>query len=121
MWETNKLTEVIIGRAFIVSNALCVGYLEKVHENALVLELREAGLIIEQQKPVPVTYKGTIVGDYVADLIVEGQVILEIKAASGIDGSHHAQLLNYLKASGIQIGLILNFGTTHLGIKRMTL
>lgn len=121
MWEKDELTELIIGRAFVVSNALGVGYLEKVYENALALELREAGLRVEQQKPVPVSYKGTIVGDYVADLIVNGTVILEIKAASGIDGSHQAQLLNYLKASGIHTGLILNFGTTHLGLKRMSL
>lgn len=117
--DRDKLTETIIGSAFKVSNTLGCGFLEKVYENALVIELKTSGLNCEQQKPIPVTYQGTIVGDYFADILVEGQVILEIKAAKSIDDSHQAQLLNYLKATGIHRGLILNFGTAKMGYKRM--
>jgi len=117
--DRDKLTETIIGCAFKVSNTLGCGFLEKVYENALVIELKTSGLNCEQQKPIPVTYQGTIVGDYFADILVEGQVILEIKAAKSIDDSHQAQLLNYLKATGIHRGLLLNFGTAKMGYKRM--
>ena len=119
--EINQISEKVIGKAFEVINTLGVGYLEKVYENALALELREAGLKVEQQKAIPVRYRGTIVGDYIADLIIEEVLILEIKNAKGIDASHEAQLLNYLKTTGIHYGLILNFGTSHLGIKRKAL
>jgi len=115
------VTEKIIGCAMKVSNTLGVGYLEKVYENALVVELARAGLVVEQQKPLKVTYEGVIVGDFAADIIVNGSVLLELKAAKIIDPTHQAQLLNYLRATGIKLGLILNFGTTRLGIKRMVL
>ena len=117
--EKDRLTETIIGCAFKVSNTLGCGFLEKVYENALAIEISESGLKCEQQKPIPVTYRGIPVGDYYADILVEGQVILEIKAAKAIDESHQAQLINYLKATGIHRGLILNFGTAKLGCKRM--
>jgi len=110
--EKDKLTEVIIGCAFKVSNTLGCGFLERVYENALLIELKSTGLSCEQQKPIPVSYRGIPVGDFFADIFVEGQVILEIKAAKAIDDSHQAQLLNYLKATGVHRGLILNFGTT---------
>jgi GxxExxY protein len=119
--DTDKLTEIIIGCAMKVSNTLGVGFLEKVYENALAVELRKAGLVAEQQKKILVTYDGVIVGDYSADILVNGQVILELKAAKVIDEIHMAQLLNYLKATGLRVGLILNFGTPRLGIKRMVL
>jgi len=115
----DKLTEKIIGCAFKVSNSLGCGFLEKVYENALMIELRDSGLKCEQQKPIPVMYHGASVGDYYADILVEGQVILEIKAAKAIDDGHQTQLINYLKATGIHRGLILNFGTSKLGYKRM--
>ena len=117
--DRDKLTEAIIGCAFKVSNTLGSGFLEKVYENALAIEMTTSGLKCEQQKPIPVTYQGFSVGDYYADILVEGQVILEIKAAKAIDDRHQAQLINYLKATGIHRGLILNFGTTKLGYKRM--
>jgi GxxExxY protein len=117
--DRDKLTETIIGCAFTVSNSLGCGFLEKVYENALTIELKAAGLRCEQQKPIPVTYRGDSVGDYFADILVEGQVILEIKASKAIDETHQAQLINYLKATGIHRGLILNFGTPRLGFKRM--
>jgi len=115
------ITEKIIGCAMKVSNTLGVGYLEKVYENALVVELARAGLSVEQQKPLKVTYEGVIVGDFAADIIVNASVLIELKAAKIIDQTHQAQLLNYLRATGIKIGLILNFGTSRLGVKRMVL
>jgi GxxExxY protein len=117
--DRDKLTETIIGCAFKVSNTLGCGFLEKVYENALAIEIKTSGLKCKQQKPIPVTYRDSIVGDYFTDILVEGQVFLEIKAAKSIDDSHQAQLINYLKATGIYRGLILNFGTAKLGNKRM--
>ena len=116
-----EVTERIIGCAMKVSNTLGVGYLEKVYENALVVELARAGFVVEQQKLIRVTYEGVIVGDFAADIIVNESVILELKAAKLIDEIHKAQLLNYLRATGFKVGLILNFGTSRLGIKRMVL
>ena len=117
--ERDNLTEKIIGCAFKVSNTLGCGFLDKVYENALAIELTNSGLKCEQQKPIGVSYQGIPVGDYFADILVDGQVILEIKAAKAIDDIHTAQLINYLKATGIHRGLILNFGTTKLGCKRL--
>jgi|ERR1700730_1138029 len=116
-----EVTERIIGCAMKVSNTLGVGFLEKVYENALMVELARAGLAVEQQKPIKVSYEGVLVGDFSADIIVNGSVILELKTAKVIDGIHQAQLLNYLRATGLRVGLILNFGTPRLGIKRMVL
>lgn len=119
--NTDKTTESIINCAIKISNTLGAGFLEKVYENALVLELRQAGLQAEQQKKTPVIYEGAVVGDYMADILVARQVIVEVKAVKAIDATHQAQLLNYLKATGLRVGLILNFGTPRLGIKRMVL
>ncbi len=119
--NTDQMTEKIIGCAYAVGNELGVGFLEKVYENALLIELEKKGLHVEQQKHVPVIYSGQIVGDYIADLIVEGSVIIELKSVKSIERIHQAQLLNYLKATGIHTGLLLNFGTSRLGIKRMVL
>jgi len=119
--NTDNLTEIIIGCAMKVSNTLGVGFLEKVYENELAVELRKTALVAEQQKQILVKYDGVIVGDYCADILVNGRVILELKAAKLIDEIHKAQLLNYLKATGLRVGLILNFGTPKLGIKRMVL
>jgi GxxExxY protein len=114
----NEITEKIIGCSFKVLNVLGSGFLEKVYENALAYELRKQGVRVEQQRPIPVYYDGTIVGDFVGDLIVEGQVIVELKAV----GEHHdtftAQCLNYLMATGSPICLLLNFGKPILEIKR---
>jgi GxxExxY protein len=119
--HTDKITETIISCGMKVSNALGAGFLEKVYENALVLELKKIGLKAEQQKKIAVMYEGSVVGDYFADVLVNDQVIVEVKALKGINESHHAQLLNYLKATGMRVGLILNFGTPRMGIKRMVL
>ena len=117
--NTDQITEKIIGCAYAVGNELGVGFLEKVYENALLIELEKKGLHVEQQKHVPVIYSGQIVGDYIADLIVEGSVVIELKSVKSIERIHQAQLLNYLKATGIHTGLLLNFGTVRLGVKRM--
>ncbi|PIP71506.1 MAG: GxxExxY protein [Nitrospinae bacterium CG22_combo_CG10-13_8_21_14_all_47_10] len=119
--DTDKTTEFIIGCAMAVSNTLGVGFLEKVYENALILELKKAGMNVEQQKRISVKYNGEVVGEYVADILVEGCVLLEIKAVKEMNEIFQAQLLNYLKATGLGVGLILNFGTAKLGIKRMVL
>jgi GxxExxY protein len=104
-----------------VSNTLGTGFLEKVYENALVIELRRQGLEVEQQKLLAVYYDGQTVGEYCADVVVKDCVLLELKATKAIDSSHQAQLLNYLKATGLKVGLIINFGTPRLQIKRMVL
>lgn len=117
--EINELTEKIIGCAIVVSRSLGPGFLEKVYENALCIELRRASLNFEQQKVLTVFYDGEAVGDYFADVLVEGVVLIELKAVRAIEEAHQAQMLNYLKTTGLEIGLILNFGTARLGIKRM--
>ncbi len=117
--EKDELTERIIGCAMRVSTALGPGFLEKIYENALAIELKKAGLAFRQQEPITVRYEGHIVGDYVADLVVEGRVIVELKATRSSDPIHEAQLINYLKATGVRVGLLLNFGSPRLGIKRL--
>ena len=105
-----ELTERIIGAAHAVHNTLGCGFLEKVYENALRIELEEDGLGAQQQVPMDVSYRGRIVGEYVADMVVEGKVIVETKAVSELGKEHEVQLVNYLKATGIEVGLLINFG-----------
>ena len=104
--ETNR----IICSFYNVYNHLGHGFLEKVYENALCQELSELGVPISQQASVKVKYKGNIVGDYQCDLLVNEKIIVEIKAARNLLPDHDAQLLNYLKATGLKVGLLLNFG-----------
>jgi GxxExxY protein len=114
----NLLTEKIIGCAYKVSNELGCGFLEKVYENALAHELRKADLSAEQQKPIIVRYDGVVVGEYVADLVVEGCVLIELKACKSLDDIHSAQCLNYLKATNFPVCLLINFGRPKVEIKR---
>jgi GxxExxY protein len=116
-----ELTDKILGSAFKVQNTLGGGFLEKVYENALALELRKCGLSIESQKPFPVRYEGAVVGDYQADLLVAERVIVECKAVSNVDSVHEAQLMNYLKASRLRVGLLINFGRPKLQYRRMVI
>jgi GxxExxY protein len=116
--EDNKITEAVIGCAIKVSKSLGTGFLEKVYENALAYELRKQGFEVEQQKAVEVYYDGIVVGYYNPDILVNGKIIVELKAVSAIDDTHEAQLLNYLRATGLTLGLLLNFGTPKLGIRR---
>ena len=105
-----ELTDRIIGAAFSVHNGLGYGFLEKVYENALRIELEEEGLAVQQQATMSVSYKGRLVGEYYADLVVEGKVVVELKAVSELAREHEVQLVNYLKASGVEVGLLINFG-----------
>ena len=116
--ETGQ-TEAVIGAAFAVSNTLGCGFLEKVYENALAIELRSRGYEVQQQAPLEVRYKEEIVGIYSADLVVNGQVVVELKAVRALDVVHRAQCMNYLRASGIRTGLVLNFGLPRLDVLRV--
>lgn len=117
--ELDRITEKIIGCAQRVSNVLGCGFLEKVYENALALELRKAGLDAAQQRDIAVHYDGQVVGRYTVDLFVENSVIVEIKAVSGLDEIHRAQCLNYLKATELSVCLLINFGRPKLDVKRV--
>jgi len=114
------LTGKIIECAYKVHGTLGFGFLESVYQNALLIELQKAGLSAEKETPVNVTYDGQIVGDYLADIIVDGKVILELKAVKELHPAHEAQLVNYLKATGIEIGLLINFGES-VTVKRKIL
>jgi GxxExxY protein len=114
-----ELTEKILGAAFKVQNTLGAGFLEKVYENALSIELRKLDLAVDAQKKFPVRYEGTVVGDYQADLVVSGRVVVECKAISNLDAVHEAQLINYLKASGLRVGLLINFARSKLQYRRL--
>ena len=115
----NGLSERIIGCGYVVLNTLGAGFLEKVYENALAHDLRKAGLIVAQQDGVSVHYDGVVVGTYTADLLVENVMIVELKAVGALDGIHVAQCINYLKATGLPLCLLLNFGNPRLEIKRL--
>ena len=118
--DLNAITERIIGCAFTVLNTLGCGFLEKVYENALVFELRQIGLSVAQQRPFDVVYKEQVVGQYVADVLVEDSVLVELKAVQALNDVHMAQCLNYLKASGLKVCLLLNFAKPKLEIKRIS-
>ena len=119
--EINQLTEKIIACVYRVSNTLGSGFLEKVYENALAIELRNNGLKVEQQHPIKVFYDGQAVGDFAADLLVEGCVIVELKAVRTFEDVHSAQCLNYLKATNLKLCLLVNFGRPRVEIKRLVL
>lgn len=115
----DALSKQIIGCALTVMRTLGTGFLEKVYENALVHELRNAGLTVEQQHRMVIRYDGVVVGDYTVDLLVENLVPVELKVTKAIDDIHRAECLNYLKATGLHLCLLLNFGRLRLEIKRM--
>ncbi len=106
----SNLTEKIIKAAYTVHNVLGFGFLEKVYQNALIIELRKTGLNVLSEEPITVYYENEIVGQYVADIIVEKKVILELKAVKDLAIIHEVQLVNYLKATSIEVGLLINFG-----------
>ena len=114
-----KLTEKIIGVSFDVLNELGSGFLESVYQRALVLALTQAGLVVQEQVPLRVEFRGNVVGEFIADVIVEGLVVLELKSGKALNAEHEAQLLNYLKAAGMKVGLLLNFGRPKLEWKRL--
>lgn len=110
MYKHQEITEKIIKAFYNVYHALGYGFLEKVYENAMAIELKKLGVCVETQHPISVYYDGAVVGEYWADLLVEGKVIVELKAVQKLADEHEAQLLNYLKATPCEIGLLLNFG-----------
>jgi len=117
----NEITYKINGAVFEVNRVLGSGFLEKVYENALLIELRAHNLKAEPQVPIKVTYKGHKIGEYVTDILVENQVILELKAIEQLHAIHEAQLLNYLKATDKKAGLLINFKHPKAEIKRLVL
>jgi GxxExxY protein len=119
--EINELTYQIRGAVFEVNKVLGPGFLEKVYENSMMIELEKRNLEAQAQVPVKVEYKGFIVGEYFADIVVEEMIILELKAIESLQKIHEAQLLNYLKATDYKIGLLINFTYPKAEIKRFVI
>jgi len=119
-YDHDPLSEAVIGCVFRVANGLGVGFLEKVYENALLHELRKAGLEAQQQVIASVHYDGQNVGDYIGDIVLERRLLLEFKAFQTLEDFHLAQCLNYLKATGIPTCLLINFGTPKPQIRRVS-
>lgn len=117
--EVNEITEKVIGCLYQVSNSLGCGFLEKVYENASVIAIAKAGLRVQQQFPIQVRYEGVVVGDYFADLLVEELVLVELKAVKAFEEIHLAQCLNYLRATGLPVCLLVNFYRPKVEIKRI--
>lgn len=116
--DVEKIVSSVIDCAYKVRHELMNGYLESVYENALMLELRNCGINAGNQVPLKVLYKGVVVGEYRIDILVENCLIVEIKAVSDINSAHEAQLVNYLTATNIDNGLLINFGSEKLEVKR---
>ena len=117
--EVNEITQKIIGCAYTVSNTLGIGFVEKVYENALVHIIRKNGLKVVQQQPIKVLFEGIVAGEFFADLFIEERVLVELKAVSMLIQEHTAQALNYLRASGADVCLLINFGKSKIEIKRL--
>lgn len=115
-----KITRIVIGCAFDVINELGTGFLESVYEKALLLAIRQKGLTAYAQQPIHVMFRGENVGDFFADIFVEEKVIVELKAVKTLLPDHEAQVINYLNATGIEVGLLINFGVPRIEIKRFT-
>lgn len=117
--EINELTEIIIGCCYEVYNSLGYGFLEKVYENALCVELKQKKIKVEQQKKLTVFYKEEIVGEYIADLIVDDRVVVELKTIEKLAQIHRSQVLNYIKATNKKLGLLINFSPVTVEVKRI--
>lgn len=115
----NELVQRVVGAAYEVANELGAGFLEKVYERALVMELTRGGLQAEPQKPIPVSYKGERIGDYYADVLVDEKLIVELKCVEHFTNEHIAQCLNYLKATGFRIALLINLQHPRIEWKRI--
>lgn len=118
--QNDPLTKKVIGEAMHVHRVLGAGFVESIYHNALLLRLKKLGLAVESQKPLSVYFEGEIVGDFLADIVVENRLVLELKAVSALNSAHEVQLVNYLTTTHIDTGLLLNFGTTSLEFKRKT-
>ncbi len=117
-YRHSEITKKILAGFYQVYNKLGYGFLEKVYENSLRIELNKQGLSVVQQMPVRVCYENEVVGEYFADLVVDNVVIIELKAAPSLSNEHEAQLLNYLKATPYEVGLLLNFGPTPQQVRK---
>ncbi len=113
-----ELTGKILEACFEVSNELGSGFLESVYEKALLVALRQKGLNAESQIPIEVIFRDALVGEFYADILVENKVLLELKAVSGLSKEHFAQIINYLKATKVEVGMIVNFGTAKIEYRR---
>ncbi len=116
----SKLTRLIIGCAFEVINELVNGFLESIYGKAMMVALSDAGLSVQSQKPIKVHFREKPVGEFYADLLVEEKVIVELKTVKVLAPEHEAQIINYLHATGIEVGMLINFGHPKLEIKRFT-
>ncbi len=115
----DSISERIIACAFKVAHTLRPGFLEKVYENALLHELRKSGLKVQAQKSIEVWYDGVLVGDFIADLLIEDSILVELKACRALSDTHMAQALNYLAATGLKTCLLLNFGSPKVEVRRL--
>lgn len=118
MMEFEALTEKIIGCAYKVYNTMGFGYLESVYERCLLIELKRAGLQAESQVAIQVNYEGEVVGEFVADVVVKSAIILELKSVRSLSPAHEVQLVNYLTATALHVGLLINFGERRVDVKR---
>ena len=119
MSQGKLISEQVISCAFEVSNTLGAGFVEKVYENALCVELTKTGIPFCRQQRYRIRYKNENIGNYIADIVVAEKLLIELKALSALNREHEAQVMNYLKASGLRVGLLLNFGTARIGMKRI--
>jgi len=116
--EKEDLTHKVIGCAYQVYNKLGFGFLESVYRKAMVIEVEASGLRVQQENPLRVLYRDQVVGDFFADLLVEDELIVELKSVERLGKIHEAQLVNYLVATGTELGLLINFGSTCVNVKR---
>ncbi len=117
--DTNLLVKKIVRVCYDVQSELGCGFVEKVYERALAIALSEAGFAFEVQYPIAVSFRGNVIGEFYADLLVEGRIVVELKAVSAIESIHKAQMMNYLKASELETGVLVNFGSLKLEINRL--
>jgi GxxExxY protein len=115
---SDELTQKVIGAAFTVHNTLGFGFLESVYEKSLAVELRKLGIVHQLQAPVHVRYQGQIVGDFIADILIEKTLVVELKSVTRLVSAHEIQLVNYLTATGIETGLLINFGPDKVDVRR---
>ncbi|MCW8934331.1 MAG: GxxExxY protein [Gammaproteobacteria bacterium] len=119
MEQGSSISSKVIDCAIEVSRRLGTGFLESVYESALCVELEKHGISFRQQKALKVIYKGEVVGNFVTDIVIENKLLIELKVVSKIGIAHKAQVINYLKATGIPVALLLNFGTPKMGVQRI--
>jgi GxxExxY protein len=118
--NSETLIKTIIGLAMKVHRELGMGFLEAIYANALAFELAEAGIVFEREKRIPVYYRGHIMGDFIADLVIQEIIVVELKSVEGLLTGHSVQLVNYLSATRLDLGLLLNFGAKSLQFKTKT-